>query len=59
MKVFLVEGMYLFGKVGPGQRPSKFLLELPRIALCRFFGEFDLPPTEVVEQPHVGLDKNG
>ena len=51
--------MYLLGEVRPIETPRELFPKSVSVAPCAFLRKLDLPSKEVVQQPHVGLYKNG
>jgi len=57
-EITLVENVNLAGQEGPVQLPALAHSDLSVFSLGSSASELDLPATEVVKQPHVGLDED-
>ena len=45
-------------EVRPAQSPRKLMFQPLLVVACPFASKFDLPAAEVVQQAHIGLDKD-
>jgi len=58
MQIFFVERMHLLRKVRPTQRPRQLIPQPPLILPRPLPRKLDLPPTQIIQQPHIRLDQH-
>lgn len=58
MQVLFVQSMHLAREIRPIEAPRELATQLGDVAFRTIAREFDLPSTEVVQQPHVRLDED-